>query len=827
MTLLLLLGCTEEPTPNRPAPEEWEPCTTDGVGIPLTYSPSASATTKEDDLGVVHIYAQNDADLFFAAGYEQGRQRLYQIDRARSSTRGTLSELDGESAINTDIIAHTFNFIDLGCRTLRYQASQRPEDIGLGVAFTAGLNRYVEDLAAGKAEPPTVYGQSALTYIPEPFSVVEVVAMGKRINLGYSNQLDYDVLVSISDELVNNFNDVPVWQPAVSEFIVAEDGGESASEAASESASRAPDVTSRGGPDLPDDFGQKLHDLAYAHSAGRASNNWVVSGEYTANGKPMMANDPHATLMAPSLVLAWHLNSADAGGSFDVAGFSFPGVPGVHLGHNRKVNWSATTNFADIIDIFDVVIDADGTADVGGRAVPVRSRTVSINVLQPDGSFSVVEHVVTDVPDLGVVIPDELLPIQSSVFARGSVVAAWAGFEPETTELFQYLDYGRADSAEEVRTAVLQEMIGQQNWVFADATTFGYQTHGHIPVRHGDPRRIQDASDPEVLWTGDFLDDSLYPSLDDQRPFIGTANNSPFDHILDNDPTNDAFYYGSFFDAGWRGARIHTLSQALVDRGQVSLDDFAVMQADVNSEIALDLLPVLADVVSRIETDANLEEFRGNDGVASGVALLAAWNGDMAEDSEAAALFHTWQALLGRRTLSGDMGVLFNAIAEASPVTVAKLNLLAHRDGIESLLDGKGDADVLASLAEAVALLRDEAATRGVDSLTWGDIHTARFGGTFGDDIEVPFSGDESTVNVADCPAWDGNDLNVPCASHEGSIYRALVQFGDDDVPEMWFHVGQGGYGEAADWHDFTYDYFPFRAAEVEAATVRSWEVGP
>ena len=126
-----------------------------------------------------------------------------------------------------------------------------------------------------------------------------------------------------------------------------------------------------------------------------------------------------------------------------------------------------------------------------------------------------------------------------------------------------------------------------------------------------------------------------------------------------------------------------------------------------------------------------------------------------------------------------------------------------------------------------VEVLHDEAEARGQETVTWGDIHIARFSGTFGDDIEVRFEGDESTLNVADCPAWSGSDLEVPCASKEGSIYRALVQFGDDDVPEMWFHVGYGGYGEPTDWSDFTYNYFPFRAAEVEASTLRSWELAP
>lgn len=142
LLVLALFACVEEDKdPAARVGEAWAPCTLDDVSIPLTYTPTAASTTHLDSQGVAHIYAETDADLFYAAGYEQGRQRLYQIDRARHATRGTLSEMDGESAFETDLIARTFNLTDLGCRTLKFQAEKRPDDFGLGVAFTAGLNR--------------------------------------------------------------------------------------------------------------------------------------------------------------------------------------------------------------------------------------------------------------------------------------------------------------------------------------------------------------------------------------------------------------------------------------------------------------------------------------------------------------------------------------------------------------------------------------------------------------------------------------------------------------------------------------------------------------
>jgi len=708
---------------------------------------------------------------------------------------------------------------------VKFQAADRPEDFALAVAFTAGLNRYLEDMAAGKAEAPTAFGQDTLTYIPEPFTVVDVAAMGKRINLGYSNQLEYDLLVSISDKLVNDFDNVPVWAPARAQFIV--DGTGDASAKADYSAPPRPAPLDPAALDLPGDLGEKLHQLSIAQGVGHASNNWVFSGSHTANGKPVMANDPHASLSEPSMVIAWHLNSADAGGSFDVAGFSFPGVPGVHMGHNRKVNWAATTNFADVMDLFDVSVDSDGNADMGGAQVAIREREETIRVKQADGSLVDEVHTIREVPGYGVIIPDEILPIDKTIFAEGEVMVAWAGFDPETREMFQYLDFDRSASRDDLRTAVHLEMIGQQNWVFADAGGIGYQAHGHIPVRGGDPRRIQSASDAGNLWTGEFLDESLYPTLDGTQDYIATANNAPFDHILDNDPTNDAFYYGSFFDPGWRADRIHTLADALVARGGVTVDDMIPMQKDVGSTLAEDLLPNLFASADQMETDSALAVYKEDAALVAAIAELRGWDMRMEEDSEAAALFHTWQAMLGRRTLGGDMGVLFDSVAAATPATTAKLNVLAYRDGIPSILDGHEVTDPLDALQDAVGWIDDVKAAEGLDKVTWGDIHTARFGATWLDDPEMSFSGDESTIMVADCPAWDGSDLNQPCASHEGSIYRALVDFGDDDQPQMWFHVGFGGYGQPDDWHDFQYRRLNFRPEEVEAAMVKTWTVAP
>src|SRR5690606_35505382 len=108
-----------------------------------------------------------------------------------------------------------------------------------------------------------------------------------------------------------------------------------------------------------------------------ASNNWAVSGEFTANGRPMIAGDPHQPLQAPSLFFAQHLRARD--GSLDVNGFSFVGTPSVQLGHNRDIVWTATTTYPDWMDLVTVRVDGDAIL-VGGERKRFSRRTEVISV---------------------------------------------------------------------------------------------------------------------------------------------------------------------------------------------------------------------------------------------------------------------------------------------------------------------------------------------------------------------------------------------------------------------------------------------------------------
>ena len=79
-----------------------------------------------------------------------------------------------------------------------------------------------------------------------------------------------------------------------------------------------------------------------------ASNNWVVDGTMTTTGAPILCNDPHLGQAAPSIWYECHLVADD----IDVIGVSFPGAPGIVIGHNQYIAWGLTNAVSDVEDLY-------------------------------------------------------------------------------------------------------------------------------------------------------------------------------------------------------------------------------------------------------------------------------------------------------------------------------------------------------------------------------------------------------------------------------------------------------------------------------------------
>ena len=337
-----------------------------------------------DKRGIPHIYAANDRDLFHVAGYQMATDRLFQIDLMRRRAYGRGAEVLGEAKVDEDKISRLFDFKRWGALDRERFKTESPADYALFSAWVAGVNKRIDEISAGDA--PLPYGFAEAGFEPEKWDNVDPFVIAKMLMFGNSNTLEYEFLATVVSRLAPNaYASIELLRPGVPTFTMPPEDRPGASGGAPRPSAPGPDLLQsmheQASTALPPDAAaslQRMHS-ALAPFSVLGSNNWAVDGRFTDNGKPLIANDPHQPLQSPNVMYAQHLNSVDRGGDFDAAGFGFAGAPGVQLGHNRHVQWAATTGFADCMDLLSVSV-TDGKVNAGGKSVPVTVRSEEIKV---------------------------------------------------------------------------------------------------------------------------------------------------------------------------------------------------------------------------------------------------------------------------------------------------------------------------------------------------------------------------------------------------------------------------------------------------------------
>ncbi|HYH80128.1 MAG TPA: penicillin acylase family protein, partial [Longimicrobium sp.] len=484
----------------------------------------------------------------------------------------------------------------------------------------------------------------------------------------------------------------------------------------------------------------------------RASNSWVIGGSRTKSGKPILANDTHLALRAPSL---WYLGAIH-GKTIDAAGMMIPGAPAIVIGHSRRVAWGYTNAMVDDVDFFVEQLDpADSTryrTPEGWAAFETRAETIRVK-----GAPPVVHRV--RVSRHGPVLSDvdERVP--------GKVVAMRWTAQDASTEMTALLGMNRAASAGQFMQALRGFNNPHQNVVFADVDgNIGYWMGGRVPVRRGG-----DGILPVPGWTGEgdwtgWLGFDQHPhALNPAAGFIVTANNrqlpaaSGYPHAL-----------SSNWAEPYRAQRITALVQGA--RG-LTAADVALQQMDVRDELAV-RHKRFAVRAARLAGDS------------AAARELGAWAGDASTRSHAAALFYVWLENLRRRIGDDEF--------RGKPV-------FFPRSALEAVLERGGGAwvdDVGTAKTETLdehlaAAMRD--AVKAVGAKTWGDLHVTRIEHPLGAVAALnhglglnigpfPNGGSGNTVNVA---GYSGRNP-PPFVNRYGPSQRHVVDMGDVD--------GQGGF---------------------------------
>ena len=854
-TFLFLAGCPGGGTPPPDAgppsdvgvdggPDAGPDChanpTADGCMLPAepTYTgPSAAIDVIRDDMGIPHLYAANDADAYYASGYLQATDRLFEMDLTRRHALGTRAEVLGPDAVGDDTTIRLFNIPRWAELSRRALLLDHPDVYALLVAWCDGVNARIDEIHAGTTPLPYGFGPAELDYMPTHWAPIDALAVGTLILFGNAEQIEYDVLASVLHNIFPTLEQrVPFFAPMEPAHTLPPEERPTPGHAARFDPPTGPPALA------PADLSARMtefFDRFHAIPLG-ASNNWAIDGAHTQNGRPLLAGDPHQGLQSPSLMWTHHMNSAEHGGSLDVIGFNFVGTPSIELGHNAHVAWAATTTYPDWNDLWGVDATGDPVTSIsyGGHDVPVVLRHEAITV---KGEATPRLVAIEDVPSLpGVLMPDSFFPIP--IYPGRRILMRWAGMQP-SSDAAGFHRFDTATSTAEFEAAVDLCHLGAFNFVGADAHGITYRSPPWVPIRAGEitatrsPFRVLDGDDVGSLWTGTYLTPDQMPhSHGGVRGWIGTANDEPYGLTDDGSVLGDPLYFGVYFDPGTRAQRIESEIGRLVARGDVSRDDMLALQDDTYLLFADEFLPGLFAAWDGRATDNTLNAYAARADLAALVEGLRAWDRRMERGSPDAVVFDAFMFELSREVLADDMSALFDPIMGQSPTYIMKLLTFVARDtttvGDSFFQQGRTLAYVRA-LDTVATTLTARFGSSARTSYTWEMIHGTRFDGIWGgstgrlDGGWIPTDGSLGTINVADASYFDGmHHPNMRLDATGGSIFRLAVQFRDDGTPDAVVNIPRGVSGDPdsphfddlqADWQVNHSRPLAFLRADVEA----------
>lgn len=544
---------------------------------------ATEVSIHRDANGIPHIHAKTDRDLFFGYGWAMAEDRLFQLDWLRRKGLGRLSEIIGTNGLESDTVARTVGLN----RIAAAEWERLPGEVRqLLAAFSDGINAVI---AASSDNLPIEF--DLLQYRPEPWSPVDCVAIEVEFRWYLTGRFPVICMPELAKRTLGE-------GPLLREYLLAEEDDES--------------ILHPG--DYEPLIGQPLEPIGESIAdpdASTGSNNWVISGRRSTTGAPLLASDPHIAFEAVSCWYEAHL----MGGSFNVAGMTYVGMPAIMFGRNEQVAWGITNNICSLRDLYQERESEDhpGCFEFDGQWEPARELTETIAVRDA------VDVVCSVRFSRNGPIVDDILPAPTNEL--GPVSLNWLGMS-QGGWLTSLLDMDRASSVAGLRDAMRPWHVPTFGLVLADsADRIGFHASGRIPVRNRSERAFRRGWDPEDQWQGLIPFDEMPSFVNPDRGWIASANNriapDDFPHRM----------YGGWV-SGCRGQRIREMIES---RETVSVDDMRDMQQDALNLRAAKLVPILIRELDAADSDAR-----------QALTILGSWNGVSTSESIAATIFNVF-----------------------------------------------------------------------------------------------------------------------------------------------------------------------------------------
>ncbi|MHB8628468.1 MAG: penicillin acylase family protein [Aggregatilineales bacterium] len=772
-------------------------------------------TIYRDAQGVPQIYATTTHDLFFAQGYVQAQDRWWQMEFNRHIGQGRISELVGQNdaALSTDTFIRTVGWN----RASQTILASMPADTKAPLqAYSDGINAYI----SAKSGPDLAIEYSLLAlngvHIPiEPWQPTDTIGFGIAQAWSLSLNMDEEInRVELYKQLGANGQD---W---IDQFFIPPYPYD-----------KKPTVLNAG--DLPSELGgttlmapniskidwsnvqtQLVGNISptfkpfLGNGPGVGSNNWVVSGKLTQSGKPLLANDPHIDIAMPAVWYESGLHCVTLSDAcpYNVEGFSFPGAPGIVIGHNQRIAWGVTNVGPNTEELYAIKPDANDDTKY-----QLDGKTESMQVINETikfGDGTPAKTIRVRVTNFGPIVSDT----GTGRSLKEPLALRWAAIDPKSPNdlLGSVLAIDRATDWQTFRTALTRWGSPSQNFVFADVDgNIGYQMPGLIPIRaHGDTGLVPaDGSTMQNDWKGYVPFDDLPSVYNPARGYIVTANNAVvppayFDWLAKQlsgqfgADSNYVFTRSWDYDFGYRSGRITDLINATAKH---TIDTFKAIQGDFMDNGAKDILPFA------------LKLDYGSDVPKAVVDWMSNWDYQMHIDSGQAALYADFWVQLVDRVWKSRIGY-----APDGPNIVLGMRLLMdqpdHALWRDPTASDKAQTRDDVVRAAFVAGYQDMVKQLGADytKWQWGDIHkTTWVSNPLGQSgvavIEnyvnigpLPVNGSNETISVSHWSA--DNPFNM--AGGGISSMRMILDLSDFNHSQWIIPTGQSGHPASPHYTD-------------------------
>ncbi len=701
-----------------------------------------------DQYAIPHLRADNDLDVYFALGYVHAQDRLWQMEFSRRIAQGRLSEIFGSFTATPDVYLRALDLDHAAQTSLEALPAETIEKLE---AYAAGVNAVIG--AGDRPLPPEFF---LLQHAPEPWTPKDSVMLVKFLALGLSGNMFSEV---IRTRLIDQLS-----EQQLAEFL----------------------------PPAPGDWNlvkklfaesgiNSLFAALPAPPLKAASNNWVISGAHTKTRKPLLANDPHLGLSAPSVWYLAHLAFKDG----SVIGGTMPGMPAVLTGRNEHIAWGLTTTGADTQDLYIEHLNPKNENEYrtpdGFAAFEEREEIIRVR-------FGADRKITLKKSRHGPIVPTEGF-LEELKLPNHALALSWTALKDGDRTVHGGISAMTARSWSEFREALKDYHAPMQSIVYGDVDgNIALIAPALVPTRgeENSTKGLVPAPGWATTydWTGYIPFDGLPQYLNPPSGKLVTAN----DKIVDDDyPYNVTLEW----ESDQRARRIRTLLDATPTHDVAS---FRTIQMDEVSQLALDLLPPLLEALATFKPKVGPE--------LDALNMLRDWDGTMAADRSEPLIFAALVRDLSKETYEDEFGDMFNLVFRTREEFLRRVfgpdadlqTWCAHK---EEDLERTCQAVIHRAFSSAVEWIQREYGPKS-STWRWGFAHPARhthrpfgsvpvIGRLF--NITHPSGGSGATINRGDVSLSGSR----PFANVHGSGYRGIYDFEDLNRSIYMQSTGQSG----------------------------------